>query len=92
MKLLTGHEIVHRLLEAFGRHPVTDVPAEALCHNLQIPFEGYSSVDEQDRILILDPKRISSSSPSPTIEEMLEYLCHAPREDAQWISPCLKNS
>ena len=53
MKLLTDQDIAHRLREAFGRHPVTDVPVEALCHNLQIHFEGYNSVDGQDRILFL---------------------------------------
>lgn len=53
MKLLTDQEIARRLREAFGRYPVTDVSVEALCHNLQNPFEGYIIVDERDRILFL---------------------------------------
>ncbi len=53
MKLLSDLEIARRIREAFRAYPATDVAIEALCHNLQNPFEGYIIVDDQDRILFL---------------------------------------
>ena len=53
MKLLTDQEIAHYFRETFKHYPITDVAIEAICHNLQNPFEGYIIVDDQDRILFL---------------------------------------
>ncbi|MBI5418563.1 MAG: sigma 54-interacting transcriptional regulator [Deltaproteobacteria bacterium] len=50
---MTDQEIARRIREAFRSYPATDVAIEAICYNIQNPYEGYIIVDDQDRIVFL---------------------------------------